>query len=204
MLYLPTNVAIGDLCVVVNASQNVTLRMQMPAVQIVESFGPWKGEITAAGSSVLNAGASAVTTQQELGNSTPAPGNNTLVARWNQVEIFFAMCCLLTVLGCIAIVFAMFTNAVNRKLKKRDVSLHQATSKTQNLYEDDALDEAASDPLLKGSANGGGEDNAAEVPTTARAHVYFKKKLEWTFMEHQIRALELVAKSFMLICTYFV
>lgn len=170
MLYLPTNVLLGDLCVLANASHNITLPMQMVAVQAVESFGPSIGEITAAGGSALNAGAGAFAILDQYGNSTPAPGTGTMVTRWSQVETFFAMCCLLTVFGCAAIVSAMFTNAVNRRLKKRDVSLRQAAVKTETIYEDTALDEDA--PLLKGTLNGDGGDKAAEVPTAAHVCVF--------------------------------
>jgi len=169
LLYLPTNVLLGDLCVLANASHNVTMSTAAVPVEAVsaESFGPSIGEIATAGggSTHINAGgvAAPLLRQYPYGNSTPSPGTGTgtMVARWNQVETFFAMCCVLTVLGCAAIVAAMFTNAVGRRLKKRDVSLHQATVKSENIYEDSIPGEGA--PLLRGAVNGGGGgDEAAE------------------------------------------
>ena len=144
-LYLPANLLLGDLCVSSAASHNDTATGITTALAEDEAFGPLTGEMQTA----LGVGGG----DDSVGFDGNSTGGGTWVARWSQVETFFAMCCILTVLGCAAIVAAMFSNAVKYQLLKRDLSLKQARKpSTSNIYEDSAVAENA--PLVQGTGNG--------------------------------------------------
>jgi hypothetical protein len=83
-----------------------------------------------------------------------------------KVAIFFSMCCLLTVMGCVAIVRVMNNPAIKRRLNKRDASLQLAIEKSSTetqLYEDEHEHEllAAGAGSIQGEALGSGDQNAA-------------------------------------------
>jgi len=98
-----------------------------------------------------------------VGMPDPSVSNGT---RWDAVEVYFGMCCFLTIVGAVAFVLGINSPAVNRRLAKRDQSLR---FKKDTIYEGDADNagrEAAS--LIKGETD---TDAAAALSTPTSVSV---------------------------------